>query len=409
MSIESALSSTSTSSTMLSTSSTVTSASVAESASAMLTTGMDVILAESLPPADPSVELVDEAVSTDMQTMQTMEVKMAVPTKSIDGPHFDEITSPTVEDAELNHALDEQIERLKAGQLLGEEEVLTLCTQARDLFIKDGNILRLSTPITVCGDIHGQFHDLLELFQVGGWPPSTSYLFLGDFVDRGYNSVETFLLLLGLKVRYPERMALIRGNHESRQITQIYGFYDECTRKYENGANVWRYCCDVFDYLSLGALIDGDVLAVHGGLSPSINTLDQLRLIDRKREVPHEGAMCDLLWSDPDEAVAGWGMSPRGAGFLFGREPCDAFRQANGLRMIVRAHQLVMEGYKQQWDGTLVTVWSAPNYCYRCGNVASIMMLPAGGGEPQFRLFGAAPLSSHGSIPARKPVPEYFL
>ena len=145
----------------------------------------------------------------------------------------------------------------------------------------------------------------------------------GDFVDRGLYSVETFLLLLALKVRYPDRITLIRGNHESRQITQVYGFYDECQRKF-GSANVWRYCCDVFDYLSLGAIVDGRVFCVHGGLSPNITTLDQIRLISRKQEVPQDGAMCDLLWSDPDgtcisltKDITGWGVSPRGAGFLF--------------------------------------------------------------------------------------------
>lgn len=151
----------------------------------------------------------------------------------------------------------------------------------------------------VCGDIHGQFYDLKELFKVGGDVPETNYLFMGDFVDRGFYSVETFLLLLALKVRYPDRITLIRGNHESRQITQVYGFYDECLRKY-GSILVWRYCTEIFDYLSLSAIIDGKIFCVHGGLSPSIQTLDQIRTIDRKQEVPHDGPMCDLLWSDPE-------------------------------------------------------------------------------------------------------------
>lgn len=129
--------------------------------------------------------------------------------------------------------------------------------------------------------------------------PETNYLFMGDFVDRGYYSVETFLLLLALKVRYPDRITLIRGNHESRQITQVYGFYDECLRKY-GSTDVWRYCTEIFDYLSLSAIIDGKIFCVHGGLSPSIQYLDQIRSIDRKQEVPHDGPMCDLLWSDPE-------------------------------------------------------------------------------------------------------------
>jgi len=227
-------------------------------------------------------------------------------------------------------------------------------------------------PATICGDIHGQFHDLRELFRVGGQCPETNYVFLGDFVDRGFYSVETFLLLLALKVRYPDRVTLIRGNHESRQITQVYGFYDECLRKY-GSANVWRYCCEVFDYLCLAALVGDKIFCVHGGISPALNSIDQIRTIDRKIEVPHEGPMCDLMWSDPEEDLEGWGISPRGAGYLFGADVVHKYNHNNGLVLIARAHQLVMEGYKEIFEKQLVTVWSAPNYCYRCGNVAAIL------------------------------------
>lgn len=380
----------------------------------------------------------------------------------------------------------------------------------------------------------------MELFRVGGDVPDTNYLFMGrfawfpmiftmltttgDFVDRGFYSLESFLLLLSLKVRYPDRMTLIRGNHESRQITTVYGFYDECLRKY-GSANVWRYCCEVFDYLALGAIVlgasndlqpsdetstgtqsntitsaqeyidanteievlnsegaliqrfprkrtealtetngasndsasvktgppgtgasgysggssnasGGAILCVHGGLSPLIDTVDKIRLLDRKQEVPHEGAMCDLLWSDPDE-IDGWGLSPRGAGYLFGADIVRVFNHANDLSMIARAHQLVMEGFKEMFDNRIVTVWSAPNYCYRCGNVAAIMELgedgsgesmisrsngdysrsngvkglrekALGGPARRYRVFQAAPQDSRG-MPAKKPVADYFL
>lgn len=410
-----------------------------------------------------------------------------------------------------------------------------LCYKAREILIEEGNVVSVDAPVTICGDIHGQFHDLMELFRVGGDVPDTNYLFMGDFVDRGFYSLESFLLLLCLKVRYPDRMTLIRGNHESRQITTVYGFYDECIRKYGN-ANVWRYCCEVFDYLALGALVlgattelessgpvvaptnqsseaeerggaletevlnvrgevtertfrkrsgvpqegpndlndispprdissvssstpsrhgpagtgatsdslgsisnnTGAVLCVHGGLSPLVDSVDKIRLIDRKQEVPHEGAMCDLLWSDPDE-IEGWGLSPRGAGFLFGGDIVKHFSYKNDLSLIARAHQLVMEGYKEMFDGGIVTVWSAPNYCYRCGNVAAILELgedasnggtvarnngdynrSAGGirGEEsrkeilgpgrRYRVFDAAAQDTRG-MPAKKPVADYFL
>ena len=137
---------------------------------------------------------------------------------------------------------------------------------------------------------------------------------------------------------------MVRGNHESRQITQVYGFYEECQQKYGN-ASVWKACCQVFDFLVLGAVIDGKVLCVHGGLSPEIRTLDQIRVIARAQEIPHEGAFCDLVWSDPED-VGTWAVSPRGAGWLFGNKVATEFNHVNGFQLIARAHQLVNEGYK---------------------------------------------------------------
>ncbi|KAI8841235.1 Metallo-dependent phosphatase-like protein [Chytridium lagenaria] len=301
--------------------------------------------------------------------------------------------------------LDRQIEQLRRCEIISESDVRDLCNKAREILIEESNVQRVDAPVTICGDIHGQFYDLKELFATGGECPQTSYLFMGDFVDRGFYSVETFLLLLALKVRYPDRITLIRGNHESRQITQVYGFYDECLRKY-GSVNVWRYCCEIFDYLSLAAIIDDKVFCVHGGLSPSITTIDQIRSIDRKQEVPHDGAMCDLLWSDPED-IEGWGLSPRGAGFLFGGDIVQNFIQSNNLEFIARAHQLVMEGYKQMFNDRIVTVWSAPNYCYRCGNVAAILEL-GDNLSTNYKIFEAAPQDARG-IPAKKPAPDYFL
>jgi len=302
--------------------------------------------------------------------------------------------------------LDRQIRDLRQCRTITEQEVKGLCDKAREILIKESNIQHVNAPITVCGDIHGQHYDLIELFKVGGDIPDTNYLFLGDFVDRGSHSVETFLLLLALKVRYPARITLIRGNHESRQITQVYGFYDECLRKY-GSVNVWQCCTEIFDFLTLSALIDDKIFCVHGGLSPSVLSLDQVQEIERKVEVPHDGAMCDLLWSDPDD-IEGWGMSPRGAGFLFGGDVASQFLQANSIDLICRAHQLVMEGYKWHFEPkTVLTVWSAPNYCYRCGNVAAVMQIDEHL-DHSFTIFQAAPAEVRGALPTTVQ-PDYFL
>ena len=306
----------------------------------------------------------------------------------------------------ISNNLDKQIEQLRKCQYITEIEVKLLCEKAKEIFIEESNVQKIVAPLTICGDIHGQFDDLTELFIKGGKCPETKYLFMGDFVDRGFNSVETFLLLLALKVRYPDRITLIRGNHETRQITQVYGFYDECMRKY-GSINVWRYCTEIFDYLPIGAIINKKIFCIHGGLSPTIDTIDEIQNIDRKQEVPHDGAMCDLLWSDPDQEQKGFGISPRGAGFLFGGNVVTTFEEINKINLIARAHQLVMEGYKMMFDGKLVTIWSAPNYCYRCGNKASILKLDDQL-ERQTIVFNAASVDDR-RIPAKLPVPDYFL
>eukprot|EP01035_Chromulina_nebulosa_P019346 gene19346-25211_t len=248
--------------------------------------------------------------------------------------------------------IDKWIEILMSCKPLTELEVDKLCTSAKEILMDESNVQPIHSPVTVCGDIHGQLHDLIELFKIGGTAPDTNYLFMGDYVDR-------------------ERVHLLRGNHESRQITQVYGFYDECVRKYGSG-NVWKLFTDLFDYLPLTAVIEDQIFCLHGGLSPSIDTLDNIRQLDRVQEVPHEGAMCDLLWSDPDDR-RGWGISPRGAGFTFGADISEMFNHRNGLSLICRAHQLVMDGSNWSHQQNTVTIFSAPNYCYRCGNQAAIM------------------------------------
>ena len=214
--------------------------------------------------------------------------------------------------------IDGHIDTIMNGNTLTENEVKELCEKAKEILSEESNVAPVKAPVTICGDIHGQFHDLLELFKIGGMPPDTNYLFMGDYVDRGYYSVECVTLLISLKVRFRDRITITRGNHESRQITQVYGFYDECFRKYGN-ANAWKHLTDLFDHLPLSAIVEDKIFALHGGLSPSLETLDLVRQLDRVQEVPHEGPMCDLLWSDPDDRT-GWSISPRGAGYTFGED-----------------------------------------------------------------------------------------
>ncbi|AQK70580.1 Serine/threonine-protein phosphatase [Zea mays] len=192
--------------------------------------------------------------------------------------------------------LDRQIAQLRDCKYLPEAEVKALCEQAKAILMEEWNVQPVRCPVTVCGDIHGQFYDLIELFRIGGDAPDTNYLFMGDYVDRGYYSVETVSLLVALKVRYRDRITILRGNHESRQITQVYGFYDECLRKYGN-ANVWKYFTDLFDFLPLTALIENQVFCLHGGLSPSLDTLDNIRSLDRVQEV---GTTLHCFHYEPD-------------------------------------------------------------------------------------------------------------
>jgi len=311
--------------------------------------------------------------------------------------------------------LDEWVPRLSTRHDILPERLLKLaCQRLKDILIEENNVQPVQLPVVICGDIHGQFFDLLELFRIGGHIPEKNYIFMGDFVDRGYNSVETMELLILLKIRYPACITLLRGNHESRQITQVYGFYDECLRKYGN-ANAWKYCVEIFDYLTISAIVENSIFCVHGGLSPDVNILDQVRVINRVQEIPHEGPFGDLVWSDPED-IETWAVSPRGAGWLFGERPAAHFNRLNGLDLIARAHQLVQEGYKYMFTdsekcrrdntGMLVTVWSAPNYCYRCGNVASILDVDERG-HREFRIFKEVPASAAATQP-RQLVP-YFL
>ncbi|POS88298.1 Metallo-dependent phosphatase [Erysiphe pulchra] len=316
--------------------------------------------------------------------------------------------------------LDKCIENLYKKNLLADSVIEAICAKTKELLMQESNVVHVNAPVTVVGDIHGQFYDLIEIFKIGGFCPDTNYLFLGDYVDRGMFSVETISLLVCLKLRYPQRVHLIRGNHESRGVTQSYGFYTECSRKYGN-ANVWHYFTDMFDYLTLSVVINNQIFCVHGGifqgLSPSIHSIDQVKIIDRFREIPHEGPMADLVWSDPDPERDEFSLSPRGAGYTFGAQVVRKFLAVNKMSHILRAHQLCQEGFQILYDDQLSTVWSAPNYCYRCGNLASVLEV-SDSGERFFNVFAAAPENDHVKVDVpsssekstnRPTLPDYFL
>jgi len=313
-------------------------------------------------------------------------------------------TGRAPETASTHGDVDRWIAQLMECKPLSEHEVKLLCDKAKEILMEESNVQEVKCPVTVCGDVHGQFHDLLELFRIGGSCPDANLLFMGDYVDRGYYSVETVTLLVALKTRYRHRLTILRGNHESRQITHVYGFYDECVRKY-GSPNVWKIFTDLFDYLPLTALIENKIFCLHGGLSPTIDSLSQIRGLDRIQEVPHEGPMCDLLWSDPDERM-GWGPSPRGAGWIFGQDIAEQFNHHNGLTLIARAHQLVMEGYNWAHDRNVVTIFSAPNYCYRCANQAAFMEIDDNM-KNTFLQFDPAP--RRGEPHVTRKTPDYFL
>ncbi|KAJ0396478.1 hypothetical protein P43SY_004320 [Pythium insidiosum] len=265
------------------------------------------------------------------------------------------------------------LERLRRGEAIELTAVLALCERMKDILVEDDNVVAVRSPVTICGDIHGQFFDLLELFNMSGQAPTTNYIFLGDFVDRGAMSVETITLLCVLKVCYPEHITLLRGNHESRQTTQVYGFQMECMKKYDGDTRVYKAFTEMFDFLPLGALVDQSLLCLHGGLSPSIHHIDQLRMLHRFQEIPPDGPFADIVWSDPDPKNFGFHMSPRGAGYIFGEDVVDKFMHLNKLAHMSRAHQLCMEGYQVLFRERFSTVWSAPNYCHRFGNLAAVM------------------------------------
>mmetsp|Transcript_5578 Transcript_5578/g.13362 ORF Transcript_5578/g.13362 Transcript_5578/m.13362 type:complete len:336 (+) Transcript_5578:79-1086(+) len=288
--------------------------------------------------------------------------------------------SATVDEA-TEKAVDGIIERLlavrgnkpgKATQvLLKEEEIMMLVNKSREIFMAQPVLLELEAPLKIVGDVHGQYPDLLRLFEYGGFPPEANYLFLGDYVDRGPQGLECICLLLAYKIKYPENFFMIRGNHECSSINRIYGFYDECKRRYN--IKIWKTFTDAFNCLPVAAIIDEKIFCMHGGLSPDLNSMEQIRRIMRPTDVPDTGLLCDLLWSDPDKDITGWGDNERGVSFTFGPDVVQKFLHKHDLDLVCRAHQVVEDGYEFFAKRQLVTLFSAPNYCGEFDNAGAMM------------------------------------
>ncbi|XP_075521898.1 serine/threonine-protein phosphatase PP1 isozyme 2 [Primulina tabacum] len=278
---------------------------------------------------------------------------------------------PAVLDDIINRLLEFRNARTVRQVQLSENEIRSLCATSREIFLSQPNLLELEAPIKICGDIHGQYGDLLRLFEYGGFPPEANYLFLGDYVDRGKQSLETICLLLAFKIKFPENFFLLRGNHECASINRIYGFYDECKRRFN--VRLWKIFTDCFNCLPVAALIDEKILCMHGGLSPDLTSLDQIRNLSRPTDVPDSGLLCDLLWSDPSREIRGWGMNDRGVSYTFGPDKVAEFLMQQDMDLVCRAHQVIEDGYEFFADRQLVTIFSAPNYCGEFDNAGAMM------------------------------------
>ncbi|KAA8527763.1 hypothetical protein F0562_035368 [Nyssa sinensis] len=287
------------------------------------------------------------------------------------------VSFPSPQEMERS-ALDNVIKRLlevrgRPGKQvqLSESEIRQLCLQSKDIFLQQPMLLELEAPVQICGDIKGQYSDLLRIFEYGGYPPESNYLFLGDYVDEGKQGLETICLLLAYKIKYPENFFLLRGNHECASVNRIYGFYDECKQRFN--VRLWKGFIDCFNSLPVAAIVDDKILCMHGGLSPDLHDLDQIRNIPRPVDVPDTGLLCDLLWSDPSRDLQGWGMNDRGVSYTFGPDKVTEFLLKHDLDLICRGHQVVEDGYEFFADKQLVTIFSAPNYRGEFDNAAAIM------------------------------------
>jgi len=257
---------------------------------------------------------------------------------------------------------------------LEEVELRAILARTEKIIQSQPMLLELDSPVKIVADIHGQFVDLMRVFELGGWPPKSNYLFLGDMVDRGPQQIETVALLFCFKIKFPGNMFILRGNHESGSLHRRYGFQGECKSRYS--LKLWRAFVECFNHLPAAALVDEKIFCCHGGLSPDLmkgEGLDKIRQLPRPTDVPDEGLLCDLMWADPDPDVKMFQESDRGVSYLFGAAVIEKFLDKYDLDLIARGHQVETDGYSFFADRQLVTLFSAPNYCGEFDNSGAIM------------------------------------
>ncbi|CAG12750.1 unnamed protein product, partial [Tetraodon nigroviridis] len=305
----------------------------------------------------------------------------------------DDYAGPKLENGKVTLAfMKEMMEWFKDQKKLHRKCAYQILVQVKDVLSKLPSLIEITLKevkkITICGDTHGQYYDLLNIFKLNGLPSETNpYLFNGDFVDRGSFSLEVILTLFGFKLLYPDNFHLLRGNHETDNMNQMYGFEGEVKAKYT--AQMFQLFSEVFQWLPLAQCINNKVLVMHGGLfSEDGVTLEDLRKIDRNRQPPDSGPMCDLLWSDP-QPQNGRSISKRGVSCQFGPDVTERFLSQNKLDFIVRSHEVKAEGYEVTHSGKCITVFSAPNYCDQMGNKGAYIHLRGSDLKPEFHQFTA--------------------
>jgi len=282
---------------------------------------------------------------------------------------------------EVNARLKTLIEKMLAVKgnrqqkqiLLKEDEIKFVLNHVREVFMSQPMLLEITPPILICGDIHGQYYDLLRIFDRCGLPPQSNYLFLGDYVDRGRHSVETIVLLYAFKIMFPVTFFLLRGNHECASINKMYGFYDDVKRRYN--IRLFKAFTDVFNCMPVACSISEKILCMHGGLSPELDNVKKINDIQRPCDVPERGLLCDLLWADPEDEISGYEESDRGVSYLFGEDIVGDFLDTVDMDLIVRAHQVMERGYAFFAQRQLVTLFSAPCYCGEFDNAAAVMKI----------------------------------